>query len=158
MRTGKNRSNNRFANRSPNHVGVLHQGLRKNACKLRETSLQIQTLSDSRVDVPDLRSYHDSAPPRGCVENPLTQTQGFWCRFHVFVDVDVLDGALESHAERRFQLDALAFALGTHVRKVFRLAGIHWQIFWPRVFAYDHSSVKSSCGPMKGRSRAPGLM
>src|SRR4029077_7379466 len=29
----------------------------------------------------------------------------------------------------------------THVRKMFRLAGIHWQIFWPRVLAYDHSFV-----------------
>jgi hypothetical protein len=54
---------------------VLHQGLRKNACKLRETPLQILTLSDARVDVLDLRSYHDSALPRGCVKNSLAQTQ-----------------------------------------------------------------------------------
>src|SRR3954454_22279760 len=101
----------------------------------------MQTLSDIRVDVLDLRSYHDGALPGGCVENSLAQTQGFWCRFYVFVDVDVLDGALESHAERRFQLDAFAFALRTHVCKVFCLARIHWQIFWPRVLAYHHSFV-----------------
>src|SRR5207302_2393457 len=40
-----------------------------------------------------------------------------------------------------FQLDAFAFTLRTHVRKVFRLAGVHWQILWPRVLAYDHSFV-----------------
>jgi len=47
----------------------------KNACKLRETLLQIQTLSDARVDVLDLRGYDDGALPGGCVENPLAQTQ-----------------------------------------------------------------------------------
>jgi hypothetical protein len=77
-----------------------------------------------------------------------------WRRLHVFVDVDVLDGALESHSERRFQLDALAFGTSTHVRKVFRLAGIHWQIFRPRVLAYDHPFVNVFLRPMKSRPRA----
>src|SRR4029450_10980026 len=57
------------------------------------------------------------------------------------IDVDVLDGALESHAERRFQLNAFAFPLRTHVGKMFRLAGINRQIFWPRVLSHDHSFV-----------------
>src|SRR6266404_1780891 len=58
-----------------------------------------------------------------------------------YSSIDVLDRTLETHAERRFQLNPFAFALAAHVGKMFSLARIDRQIFWPRVFAHDHPLV-----------------
>ena len=46
----------------------------------------------------ELSSYHNGALPGGCVENPLSQTQRFRRRFHIFVDVDVFNRAFQTHA------------------------------------------------------------
>src|SRR5947209_710598 len=46
-----------------------------------------------------------------CIQNAFAQSQRFRRRFDVFIDVDVLDGALKTHAQRRFQLHAFAVAL-----------------------------------------------
>jgi hypothetical protein len=46
----------------------------------------------------ELSSYYNGALPGGCVENPLSQTQRFRRRFHIFVDVDVFNRAFQTHA------------------------------------------------------------
>ena len=38
----------------------------------------------------------------------LAESERFWCRFDILTDVDVLDRALESHALRRSELNALS--------------------------------------------------
>ena len=61
---------------------------------------------------------------RGCsfacgrVQNAFAQAQRFWRRFHILIDVDVFDRALQGHPERRFQLNPFAFTLAAHVGEV----------------------------------------
>ena len=78
---------------------------------------------------------------RGCsfacgrVQNTLAQAKRFWRRFDVLIYVDVFDRALQSHSQRRFELNPFAFALAAHVGQVLFLAWIDWQIFRTRIFA-----------------------
>ncbi len=50
------------------------------------------------------------------VENPLAQAERFWRDLDVLVGADILDRTLETHLERRVELDAFAVALAAHVR------------------------------------------
>src|SRR5437660_11404528 len=78
----------------------------------------------------------------GCgVEDALAETERLRGRFDEFIGADIFDGALESHLERRFELNAFAFALAPHVRKVFGFAGVHRQIFGPRIFPDNHAGI-----------------
>src|SRR5437660_12666040 len=84
----------------------------------------------------------------GCgVEDALAETERLRGRFDEFIGADIFDGALESHLERRFELNAFAFALAPHVGEMFRLAGIHRQILRARVLAHDHAGVNFFLGP-----------
>jgi hypothetical protein len=38
----------------------------------------------------------------------LAESERFWCRFDILTDVDVPDRALENHALRRSELNALS--------------------------------------------------
>jgi hypothetical protein len=49
--------------------------------------------------------------PRRWVEDALAEPERFRGRFHKFVRADVFDGALESHAQRCFQLNAFPIPL-----------------------------------------------
>src|SRR5206468_12664363 len=93
------------------------------------------------IFAPSLRGSGGSAFPRVCVENTLAQAKRFWRCFHVFICIDVFDGALQGHPQWRFQLNSLAFALAAHVGKVLFPARIDWQVLRARVFAYYHSLV-----------------
>ena len=42
------------------------------------------------------------------IDYSLAESERFWCRFDILTDVDVLDHALESHALRRSELNALS--------------------------------------------------
>src|SRR2546427_8870359 len=83
----------------------------------------------------------------GGVEDLLPKAQRFRRRFDILIDVDVLEGAFHAHPERGFQLNAFAFALAAHVGQALRLARIDRQIFWPRIFADDHSFVDAFLRP-----------
>jgi hypothetical protein len=65
-----------------------------------------------------------SALAGGCTEDTLAETERFRRRFHVLIDVDVLNGALKTQAERSFQLNPFAFALTADVGEMLRLARI----------------------------------
>src|SRR5450432_2035133 len=95
------------------------------------------------------------ALPRVGVEDALAQTERFGRRLDIFIRADVLDGTLETHPKRRFQLDALAIALAAHVGEMFRLARIDRQIVGPRVFTDNHSAVNFLLRPDE---EAPALL
>ena len=78
--------------------------------------------------------------------NFFAQAQIFWRGFDVFVRADVLEGTLEGHLQRRGELDAFAFALGTHVGEAFGFAGIDWNVVFAGVFADDLALVDFVAG------------
>jgi hypothetical protein len=47
---------------------------------------------------------------RSRIENAFTQPERFRSGFNIFVDVDVIDRALQAHAKRLFQLNPRCFA------------------------------------------------
>ncbi len=61
------------------------------------------------------------APSR--IENAFAQPERFRNRFHIFVDVDVIDRALQAHAKRRFQLNPFASPWLRMFVKCFALQG-----------------------------------
>ena len=71
-----------------------------------------------------LRGSGGSAFPRVRVENTLAQAKRFWRCFHVLIRIDVFDRALQAHSERRFKLNAFAFALAAHIGEMLFLTWI----------------------------------
>src|SRR5581483_6538170 len=65
-----------------------------------------------------LRSRGGSALPGCRVQNAFAEAKRFWRRFHVFIRVDVFDGALKAHPQWCFELDSLPFTLTSHVSQM----------------------------------------
>src|SRR5438045_1884189 len=109
----------------------------------RKNSYDHISLSDTRVCISRFRSAPLCGSSFACsgVQNALAQAKRLRCYFYVLVDVDVFDGALQTHSQDAFKLNSFAVTLAAHVREVFFLAWIDWQIFRTAVFADDHSFI-----------------
>src|ERR1044071_4706820 len=121
----------------------------------RSKSPRIRRRNDHRrvksaiVGTVTLRGSSGSAFPGGRVQNALAQAKRFWRCFHVLIRIDVLDRALESHPQWRFELNSFSVALAAHVGEVLFPAWIDWQVIRARVFAYDHSLIDVLLRPNK---------
>jgi hypothetical protein len=80
------------------------------------------------------------------VEDLFAEAQACGRGFDELVGSNVFERALEAHLDRRVELDALAVALGAHIREGFRLAWIHRHVVGAGVFADDHAGVNRVAG------------